>query len=562
MLTTTLLNALALLPQGGNGQGTSTAPVVINEFNYDDSGADNFEFVELYNRSSAPVDLSGWSLVGDDSNGVNFTETFPAGTILAPGDFLVLGDAGVPNVDIIRASGFLQNSNESITLFDASSNIVDTLIYEANKGVFNPLLAEGEGIWGNFVMIEGNETTWSRFRDGFDTDNNGYDFRLQPWSPGASNDLPYVPAMAEVLDGYTVGSDVPAWGSSFVNPVVIDPAVVDANNPSSIPASPQGGLAAVTWDPTGGGNHVMSLTDAGRNTMVEMYVYIDATPLQVGDLEMWSVGFGTSGTFYNLPDPTGTLGFAANGDTGLCWTFVRDDTGATIYLMDRNDGAMGANALTAPVVVGSVPIQAGVNDGWQRLLIDINGTSADARFGGTYGVADGTLFSTTVDDVDRGLYVGYREAIAIGTTGARPFTFDLLTLNVEGSARAVPYGSGCENLTLSSTGAPALGNNTFSLDVNNVTVVPIAFVGFGTSVVNPGLDLTAIGMPGCFGYTSLDVGLFGTGPVVNGTGSLVVPIANSTALIGATLAAQGITFSNTTALGLAASNGVEIFVGN
>ena len=94
MLSTILLNTMALLPQGG--QGTSTAPVVINEFSYDDSGSDDFEYIELYNRTGAAIDISGWSLVGDDANGVNFTEVLPAGTILANCDYLVIGDANVP----------------------------------------------------------------------------------------------------------------------------------------------------------------------------------------------------------------------------------------------------------------------------------------------------------------------------------------------------------------------------------------------------------------------------------------------------------------------------------
>ena len=278
MLSTILLNTMALLPQGG--QGTSTAPVVINEFNYDDSSTDDFEYVELYNRTGAAIDISGWSIVGDDSNGVNFTEVLPAGTILASCDYLVIGDANVPNVDIILASGFLQNSNESITLFDTTgTNIIDTLIYEANKGVFNPLLAEGEGIWGNFTLVEGLETSLSRMRDGYDTNNNGNDFRIQPWSPGTSNTLPLLPQILEPFDGQVVGNDIANWHGSFVNPKVIDPALVDANNPASIPASPQGGLAAVVWDPSGGGNHAMQLSNPGFDVRAEAYVYIDATPL-------------------------------------------------------------------------------------------------------------------------------------------------------------------------------------------------------------------------------------------------------------------------------------------
>lgn len=556
MLSTVLLNTLALLPQGGG----SGAPVVINEFCYDDSSTDTLEFVELYNRSSAPVDLGGWSLVGDDSNGVNFTETFAAGTILNPGEFFVLGDANVPNVNLVRASGFLENSNESITLYDAASVMVDTLIYEANKGVFNAALAEGEGIWGNCTTIEQNETTWSRIRDGWDTDNNGNDFRLQPWSPGASNNLPRAAATVELFDGLTTGTDVPGWGSSYVNPLVIDPTVIDGNNPVAMPPSPQGGNVMVAWDPLGGGNHTMLATDPGQNVRCEMYVYVEAAPAPAAELEMWSIGFGTSGTFYNFPDPTGTLGFTANGDTGICFTYVRDDLGATIYLMDRNDGGLGGNALTPPVTVGSEPITAGVNDGWQRILIEINNGNVEARFGGTFGASDGTLFTTTTDTVDRGLYVSYREGVT-NLFDARPVAIDFLTVETTGSATVTPYGVGCDGLTLTANDVPALGNATFELQVNNVTLGTVGFVGFGSSVVNPGLDLTSIGMAGCFGYTSLDIGLFGTTTFNSGTAGFVLPVPNTTALINGALSAQGVALSVATALQLASTNGLVLTFG-
>jgi len=557
MLSTVLLNALSFLPQGGNG--TSTAPVVINEFSYDDTSTDDLEFIEIYNRTASPVDISGWSLVGDDSNGVNFTEVFPPGTILAPGDYLVLGDTGVPNVDIVRSSGFLQNSNESITLFDGSAAIVDTLIYEANKGVFNPALAEGEGIWGNFAMYESNKTTWSRLRDGFDTNNNGNDFRLQPWSPGTSNNMPAAVANVESFDGLTVATTLAGWQGSYVDPTVIDPTLFDSNNPYTIPASPQGGLAVVAWDSAGGGNHTMQLNDPGVANTAEAYVYIESVPLPLGETEMWSFGFGTSATFFNFPDPTGALGFSANGDTGFVWTYVRDDVGATLYLMDRNDGGMGANALSGPVVVGSIPVTAGVNDGWQRVRIEINGTSAEGRFGGTYGAPDGTAFTATIDRVDRGLYASYREGV-VGTTGARPFTMDFLLSDTSPAGYTREYGAGCDGLTLDATGMPTLGNAGFALNVNNAPL-PLTTVGFGSLVVDPGVDLTPVGMAGCFAYTNLDIGLFGTGPVVGGTGTFALAIPNNTALIGSAMSAQGIALGGSGTLGIAASNGLEIVIG-
>ena len=142
MLSTSLLLAAAFLPQGG-----PSAPVVINEFSYDDSSTDDLQFVELYNRSGAPIDLSGWQLTSEDPSGSNFAVTLLPGTILAPGAFYVIGDSGVPNVDLALGAN-PENSEESLTLLDASGTVMDTLVYESNKGVWNAALAEGDGVWG------------------------------------------------------------------------------------------------------------------------------------------------------------------------------------------------------------------------------------------------------------------------------------------------------------------------------------------------------------------------------------------------------------------------------
>lgn len=129
-------------------------------------------------------------------------------------------------------------------------------------------------------------------------------------------------------------------------------------------------------------------------------------------------------------------------------------------------------------------------------------------------------------------------------------------------AAATTYGVGCEGLALSNTNLPKIGSGNFSLDVSNVPVfAPIAFVAFGGLAVNPGLDLTVIGMPGCFSYTSFDIGLFQTGAVINQIGSFVLPIPANTALAGSALAAQGVSLSILTPLGLNSSNGLQFTVG-
>ena len=264
------------------------------------------------------------------------------------------------------------------------------------------------------------------------------------------------------------------------------------------------------WDPAGGGDHGMLLADPGRSGSFEAYVYISSAVTPVAEQEMWTVGFGTSSTYYNFPDPTTALGFTANGNTGIGWTFVRDELGANLYLIDHNDGGVGGNAISDATIIGSIPITAGVNDGWQRLRLEVASGVVIANFGGTYGVSDGTVFTGAIADVDRGLYISYREGLTV-LSDARPFTWDLMTFVSQGSARATAYGVGCDNLSLTTTGAPTIGNPTFSLDVNNIGAIPLAFVAFGSNATNPGLDLSIIGMPGCFGYTA-DLGLYPTGP--------------------------------------------------
>jgi hypothetical protein len=128
------------------------------------------------------------------------------------------------------------------------------------------------------------------------------------------------------------------------------------------------------------------------------------------------------------------------------------------------------------------------------------------------------------------------------------------------TASAVPYGTGCGGLVLSANGLPQLGNGSFALVLANVTAAsPVGLFAFGSVALNPGVDLTGIGMPGCSAYTNLDIGLL-TGGLVSSTGvsTFPLPLPNNPAFAGAMLAAQGVAFSTATPLGLAASNGLAL----
>jgi hypothetical protein len=102
------------------------------------------QWIELYNRSDAPVDLSGWNISG----GISFE--FPAGTVLAPRAFgVAVNDRTLfsnlhPGVDIIgEFSGSISGSGDRLELSDLNDNPVDVVnFYDGGRW---PGAADGGG---------------------------------------------------------------------------------------------------------------------------------------------------------------------------------------------------------------------------------------------------------------------------------------------------------------------------------------------------------------------------------------------------------------------------------
>lgn len=127
-----------------------TDAVVINEIMYHHRPQflpyveNKEEWIELYNRSSAPVVLDGWSFTG----GTSFI--FPAGTTLAPGAYLCVSNdaaafaAAHPGIPVVgNLDGGLSNRGDRIILRDALGNPVDEVFYRDKEPW--PLYTDGLG---------------------------------------------------------------------------------------------------------------------------------------------------------------------------------------------------------------------------------------------------------------------------------------------------------------------------------------------------------------------------------------------------------------------------------
>ena len=120
-------------------------PIRITELMYNPIGGDAYEFLELQNIGSTPVDLSGFSF-----DGISYV--VPNGTVLAPGAVMVLASssnaaafaARYPGVLVSGYySGALANGGERIALLDQHGNTVISVDYKNSGGW--PAAANGGG---------------------------------------------------------------------------------------------------------------------------------------------------------------------------------------------------------------------------------------------------------------------------------------------------------------------------------------------------------------------------------------------------------------------------------
>ncbi len=141
-ITHSICVILVLLTALARGASSGPSEIIINEILYNAS-SDNTggEFIEFFNPGSGTVNLSGWVI----TEAVDFT--FPSGSLLQSGDFLVIArDAdeaaifyGVPIFG--QYDGKLDNAGETIVLKDETGSLIDSVAY----GDIPPWPTEADG---------------------------------------------------------------------------------------------------------------------------------------------------------------------------------------------------------------------------------------------------------------------------------------------------------------------------------------------------------------------------------------------------------------------------------
>lgn len=166
---------------GGNGSGATVATY-------------KHDFIELFNRSGAAVDIGDWSVQYASSTGSSWQVTrIPAGTRIEPGQYFLIreaaGAAAVPDtpsdlngsIPMAGAAGkvaLVRNGTALSGTKPTGATVVDLVGYGSGTNGF-----EGDAPTASI----GNTSSAARASDGCqDSDQNGVDFSVGPVAPRTS----------------------------------------------------------------------------------------------------------------------------------------------------------------------------------------------------------------------------------------------------------------------------------------------------------------------------------------------------------------------------------------
>jgi len=170
-------------------ENTCTNPdkIVINEVDYDQSGVDQEEFIELYNAGNTAVNLNGYliDLYQEDSDceKVNPHEVVALEAhIIQPGGYIVICSNSNNNDYCDQNTSLVMNDGNAAIVLRKGNSTMDILSYEGDNGICTEVSgSELEDI--STLDYKG----LSRIENGIDTDHNNNDFRFTCITPGYEN---------------------------------------------------------------------------------------------------------------------------------------------------------------------------------------------------------------------------------------------------------------------------------------------------------------------------------------------------------------------------------------
>ena len=532
----TVLSAIGINEYLADPPG-SAATDLIGDANGDGiRSASDDEFIEVVNRTNAPVNVSGYAL--RDLDAVRFT--FPAGTIIPAGEAAVVFGGGTPTGEFGNAhiNGLvftaastlsLNNGGDTISLLDAASQAIETIIYGSTEGGANQSINRNPEIFGaTFVTHTSVPGNGGRlFSPG--TLVNGAAFTLGPRLISLMPD--HAPRNAPPFDMAIRGSNFESTAAAFIDGNLVTTTFISSEELTAhVPA----GVTAVA------GNHNAQVLHQGGNrsnilvlTIVMSDPVVDSISPNAaiagsGDVPTTVTGNNFQAASHvrvdgNMVSTTFTDAMHLGA---IVPTSVTNIAGAHTVIVE-NPGNIISNAVSFTVLSA-----IGINE---YLADPPDGLAGDANGDGTRDSSDDE-FIEVVNRTSTPVNVG---SYALRDTDAVRFTFPAGTIIPAGEAAIVfgggtptgEFGNARANGLIFTAGSAGLslnnGGDTISLlDAASQTIESITYTsteGGANQSINRNPEIFGTGflphmsMPGNGGR------LFSPGTLVNGSPFTTAP---------------------------------------
>ncbi|MEN3335478.1 MAG: large repetitive protein [Blastocatellia bacterium] len=235
------------------------------------------EFVEVVNRTNAPIDISSFKI--RDADSVRFT--FPIGTMIPAGEAAIVFGGGTPTGDFgnAHANGLvfttgsgglsLNNGGDTISLLDAASQTIESITFTSTEGNANQSINRNPEIFGTtFVTHTSIPGAGGRlFSPGAQV--NGAPFTT---GPRITNILPdSAPLNTPPFDVAIHGSNFESTAKAFIDGNLVMTTFVNSGELTAhVPAS-------VTS--AGGGHNVQVFHEGGNRSNIVVLTIIATNPM-------------------------------------------------------------------------------------------------------------------------------------------------------------------------------------------------------------------------------------------------------------------------------------------
>ncbi|APU08863.1 endonuclease I [Cellulophaga lytica] len=224
-------------PGAANGEVVVVPPteatILINELDADTAGTDTQEFVELFDGGAGNTALDGKVLVFyNGSNNQSYAAYDLDGYSTDANGYFVIGNADVPNVNIIIPSNGLQNGADAVALYTgdaadfpnnsaiSTTNLLDALVYDTNDSDDAELLVllnAGEAQMNEGGAGDKDAHSLQRYTNGSGAALSTANYVQALPTPGASNTNATEPITLVIneVDADTAGTDTQEFVELF-----------------------------------------------------------------------------------------------------------------------------------------------------------------------------------------------------------------------------------------------------------------------------------------------------------------------------------------------------------